>query len=136
MLGKTTMKHATFDGTGSWIDYKAHFEACSSINMWNDRQKGLYLATSLRGQAQTVLGNMETNNVCAYRDLCETLEARFAPTNQTELYQTMLKEKHQKPKETLPELKESIRRLAHLAYPTAPREVKEMIAIQTSSSTL
>ncbi|XP_062566989.1 uncharacterized protein LOC134229288 [Saccostrea cucullata] len=59
-LGKTVMKPATFDGTGSWIDYKAHFEACSSINLWNDRQKGLYLAASLRGQVQTVLGNMKT----------------------------------------------------------------------------
>jgi hypothetical protein len=40
----------------------------------------------------------------------------------------MLREKRQKPKESLPELGESIRRLAHLAYPTAPREVTEMIA--------
>ena len=30
--GKTVMKRAIFDGTGSWIDYKAHFEACCNIN--------------------------------------------------------------------------------------------------------
>ena len=26
--GKTVMKLLTLDSTGSWIDYKAHFEAC------------------------------------------------------------------------------------------------------------
>lgn len=127
-FGKTVMKPATFDGTGSWIDYRAHFEACGNINMWNDRQKGLYLAASLRGQAQTVLGNMRQDNACAYRNLCEALEARFAPANQTELYRAMLREKRQKSTETLHELGESIRRLTHLAYPSAPCEVAEMIA--------
>ncbi|XP_056001631.1 uncharacterized protein LOC130048651 [Ostrea edulis] len=127
-MGKTIMKPATFDGTSSWIDYKAHFEACCSINTWNPRQKSLYLAASLRGQAQTVLGNMKTSTTCTYEDICEALEARFAPTNQTELYRAMLREKRQKATETLPELGESMRRLTHLAYPTAPREVTEMIA--------
>ena len=122
------MKPATYDGVGSWIDYRAHFEACSDINMWNDRQKSLYLAASLRGQAQTVLGNMKSGTACTYMELCDALESRFAPANQTELYRAMLREKRQKAAETLPELGESIRRLAHLAYPTAPREVTEMIA--------
>nr|XP_034319115.1 uncharacterized protein LOC117687074 [Crassostrea gigas] len=40
----------------------------------------------------------------------------------------MLREKRQRANESLPELGESIRHLAHLAYPTAPREVTEMIA--------
>lgn len=126
--GKTIMKPATFDGTSSWIDYKAHFEACCSINLWNPRQKSLYLAASLRRQAQTVLGNIKTGTVYTYEDLCDALEARFAPVNQTELYRAMLREKRQKATETLPELGESIRRLTHLAYPTAPRDVTEMIA--------
>lgn len=126
--GKTVMKSATYDGSGSWIDYKAHFEACSDINSWNMHQKSLYLAASLRGQAQTVLGNMRPGSNRTYLELCDALESRFAPANQTELYRAMLREKRQKPNECLPELGESIRRLAHLAYPTAPREVTEMIA--------
>lgn len=31
--GNSVMKPATYDGTGSWVNYKAHFEACSEINM-------------------------------------------------------------------------------------------------------
>ena len=55
----------------------------------------------------------------------EALEARFAPFNQTELYRAMLRERRRKPSETLPELGESIKRLTHLAYPTASREITE-----------
>ena len=40
----------------------------------------------------------------------------------------MLQVKRQKAAETLPELGGRIRRLAHLAYQTAPKEVTEMIA--------
>ena len=50
------IKPATFDGTGHWKDYKAHFDACSELNKWTYKEKGLYLAVSLRGQAQGVFG--------------------------------------------------------------------------------
>ena len=121
-FGKTVMKAATFDDTRSWIDYKARFQACDGINMRNDKQNGLYLAASLRGPMQKVLGNINTDNECAYRELCEVLEARFAPANHTELSRAMLEERRQKSNETLPELGDSIRTLIHLACPTAPQK--------------
>lgn len=37
---------AANDGNGQWIDYHAHFEACSEINGWSYVTKGLYLETS------------------------------------------------------------------------------------------
>ena len=54
----TMMKRATYAGSGPWLDYKAHFEACAKLNGWSDEQKGLYLSVSLRGQAQGVFGNL------------------------------------------------------------------------------
>lgn len=65
-FGKTMMKLLSFDSTESWIDYKAHFEACCSIHAIdrNNRQKSGYSAASLRGQAQMVLGNMNIDNAC------------------------------------------------------------------------
>lgn len=71
---------------------------------------------------------MRTGSNGTHTELCDALETRFAPANQTELYRAILREKRQKANECLPEPGESIRRLAHLAYPTAPREVTEMIA--------
>ena len=52
------VKPATYDGTGHWKDYKAHFDACAELNKWTDKEKGLYLAVSLRDQAQGVFGNL------------------------------------------------------------------------------
>ncbi|XP_056014993.1 uncharacterized protein LOC130052872 [Ostrea edulis] len=122
------IKPATFDGTGSWVDYKSHFEACSSLNQWTDSEKGLYLSVSLRGQAMSVLGNLPKQLTRSYEEIVVALEDRFAPANQTELYRVQLRERRQKATESLPELGQSIRRLTHLAYPTAPNDVRETLA--------
>jgi hypothetical protein len=58
---KNIVKPATYDGKGPWLDYKSHFDACSEINHWSDKEKGLYMAVSLRGQAQGVLGVSRTS---------------------------------------------------------------------------
>jgi hypothetical protein len=50
-----------YEGKGSWLDYKSHFDVCAKINDLTDTEKGLYLAASLRGQAQGVLGNLPLN---------------------------------------------------------------------------
>ena len=68
------MKPATFDGNGSWMDYTAHFEACAELNNWTKEQKGL--------------GAGKHN----YDELVTTLEDRFAPPNQTELYRVQLRD--------------------------------------------
>ncbi|KAH3827771.1 hypothetical protein DPMN_129713 [Dreissena polymorpha] len=52
------MTPATYDGTGSWQDYKAHFDACAKINKWTESEMGLYMAVPLRGQAQGVFGHL------------------------------------------------------------------------------
>ena len=75
------IKPATFDGSGSWVDYKSHFEACSSLNQWTDREKGLYLSVSLRGQAMSVLGNLSKQSVKDYEEIVVALEDRVAPAN-------------------------------------------------------
>ena len=121
------IKPATFDGSGSWLDYKAHFDVCAELNGWSDKEKGMYLAVSLRGQAQGVFGNIGSKS-SDYPMLVAALEERFAPPNQTELYRVQLRERRQKASETLSELGQDIRRLTNLAYSTAPPELKETLA--------
>ncbi|CAG2223335.1 unnamed protein product [Mytilus edulis] len=57
-----------------------------------------------------------------------SLEERFSPANQTELYRTQYRSRRQKASESLPELGSDIRRLANLSYPTAPNDVRETLA--------
>ena len=51
------IKPATYDEKSAWLDYKSHFEACATLGHWSEEDKAMYLAVSLRGQAQSVLGD-------------------------------------------------------------------------------
>ena len=79
------IKPATFDRIGHWKDYKAHLDAYAELNKWTYKEKGLYLAVSLRGQAQGVFGNLGSKSN-DFNELSKALQDRFAPPNQTELY--------------------------------------------------
>ncbi|XP_063431167.1 uncharacterized protein LOC134713784 [Mytilus trossulus] len=122
------IKPSKYDGNTSWIDYLAHFEMCTLVNMWSEHQKGLYLAVSLVGQAQAVLGDLPKEKRQIFSDLVNALQERFAPSSQTELYRCQFKECRQKASETLPGLGQSVRRLSNLAYPTAPLELRDTLA--------
>ena len=97
------------------------------MNGWTDKEKGLYLAVSLRGQAQGVFGNLSSKSN-DYTELSNALQERFAPPNQTDLYRVQLKERRQRATESLTELGQDIWRLINLAYPTAPADLRETLA--------
>jgi oligoendopeptidase F len=86
------------------------------------------LAVCLRGQEQGALGNLPHDQRQDFGKLVRSLEERFSPSNQTELYSTQLRERRQRAAESLPELGQEVRRLANLAYPTGPNDVKETLA--------
>ncbi|CAC5370906.1 unnamed protein product [Mytilus coruscus] len=121
------IKPSQYDGSTPWMDYLSHFEICALVNMWSEHQKGLYLAVSLIGQADAVLGDLPKEKRQIFSDLVYALEERFAPSGQTELYRVQFKERRQKASETLPELGQSVRRLSNLAYPTAPLELRDTL---------
>jgi hypothetical protein len=122
------VKPATYDWSGQWNDYLSHFEPVSLLNKWDEIEKGLYLAASLRGLAQGLLGNQPTGERQSYSKLVKALQDRFSPLNQTELYRTQLRERKQRASEGLPKLGQDIRRLVNLAYPTAPDDVRGILA--------
>ncbi|VDI36538.1 Hypothetical predicted protein [Mytilus galloprovincialis] len=121
------IKPCHYNGSTSWTDYLSHFKMCALVNNWSENRKGLYLAVSLMGQAQAVLGDLPSEKRQNFSDLVSALEERFAPSSQTELYRVQFKERRQRASESLPELGQSIRRLSNLAYPTAPLDVRETL---------
>ncbi|CAC5368127.1 unnamed protein product [Mytilus coruscus] len=117
-----------FFGARPRSSVRSHFDACSQINNWTDKEKGLYLVVSLKGEAQGVFGNLTQEPGQDFKELGKALEERFSPSNQTKLYRTQLRERNQRAVETLPELGQDIRRLTNLVYATAPNEVRETLA--------
>ena len=89
--GKPKLHPTPFDGSCPWDDYKAQFELVAELNGWDDSTKALYLATNLRGPAQTLLGDLDPHQRKDLTALTEALEARFGSASQNELYKAQLR---------------------------------------------
>lgn len=122
------LKPQIYDGTTSWSDYLIQFELVAELNRWDDVTKALYLATSLRSVAQSILEDLDPIGRRHFPSLVDRLSQRFGTENQTELFWVLLNNRTQKPKETLPELAHEIRRLCRLAHPTAQYHILEDLA--------
>ena len=53
---KPHLNYTSLDGSSIWEDYQAQFDSKTDLNSWNVATKAIYLAASLQGPAQTVLG--------------------------------------------------------------------------------
>ena len=113
-----------FDGSIPWRDYKEHFEACAAINDWAFKEKARFLAASLKGVAQQVLGDKSEPS---YHELMQLLERRFGPGQRAEAYLAELRGCQRKPNEPIQELGHVIRRLTALAYPELARDAQDRL---------
>ena len=117
-----------YDGSVVWQDYLTHFSLCAELNIWDERQMATYLAVSLRGPAQQLLGDMTVDRRRNYRTLVEALAARFGYEGQTELFRVQLKSRLKKAGESYPELAQAITRLVARAYPQAPYHLQQTLS--------
>ena len=120
-------KPATFDGTTSWHDYITQFELVAEMNQWSDESKALELATSLRSQAQSVLSDLSYSQRRDYYILVKSLEERFEPENQAELYRAQLKTRTRKKNEALTEYAQEVKKLVRKAYPKATADLRDKL---------
>ena len=125
---KLLQKPTTFDGTTLWESYYAQFEIVAQLNKWNDFQKAAYLATSLKGPALAVLGNLAPEERQNLDVLVVALKNRFGTSHQTELSRMKFKNRIKQKDESLPEMAEDIERLCRLAYPDAPPTLRDVLA--------
>ena len=62
-----------------WQDFRVHFETVATWNGWTNFEKGLQLATCLRGKAQKVLSELKPSQKSDYHTLTTVLAERFNP---------------------------------------------------------
>ena len=94
---------------------------------WDDRQKAIELATSLRDQAVGVLATLAPHQRYDYRSLVAALEARFEPRHQTEMHRAGLRTRLRKRNEPLLALAQDLKKLTWKAFPTANQELCEQM---------
>ena len=123
-------KPPSFDGKSQWEPYTTQFKIIAEMNQWNEEQKGNYLATSLKGFASILLGNLPSGTrqdfIC--KELVAALESRFGSVHQQELHLSKFKSRLRWNEESLQELGEDLEHLARLAYPLAPEKMKDLLA--------
>ncbi|ESO93008.1 hypothetical protein LOTGIDRAFT_162033 [Lottia gigantea] len=82
-----------YDGCSSLEDYLIQFEVSARINRWNNREKAEFLAVSLVGPAQELLGTVNPYTLQEYGALVEALRQRFSPPQLTELNRVTFQKK-------------------------------------------
>ncbi|KAJ8975434.1 hypothetical protein NQ317_000170 [Molorchus minor] len=124
------IKPPTYDGKTSWQTYMKQFDAAANVNNWSESEKATALIVSLRGDALEILQTLNEDQHKSYEELVLQLEMRFGDKHLQQVYQAQLKGRNQRINENLQQYEADIARLVYLAYPTAPRDFIEQLAVQ------
>ena len=124
---KIKLQH--FDGSSDFEEFLSQFKITSEINGWQYREKSLYLAICLTGDARSLLSELDHDGQRDYDTLTEKLANRFGSVNRSEIYRTQLKSRTRNKGETIPQLAQAIKKLVRQAYPGVHQDVVETLAI-------
>lgn len=119
-----------FDSKQPLKEYLMHFERCALINGWNEEEKAMFLAASLRGESRKLLSGLTESEGRQYAKIVERLQLRFGVEKQAELHQARLLTRRQSEGESLQMLATDIRSLVDLAYQDLSTPVQERFAVQ------
>lgn len=121
---RPVVKPKDYDGKSNFEDYKVHFELCSDINGWKEKEKLQFFLVQLQGEAVQFYRDMPDSAKADYQKVCDLFQVRFGSHGQKDLYRARLRIRKRKQGEPLVELAADIRRLINAAYPDMPPEVK------------
>ena len=106
-----------------------HFKRCSVVNGWSKDEAAVFLAASLRGEAQKVLNGMSDSDCRNYAEIVGKLELRFGVEKQRELHQARLHNRRQQEHESVQALAADIGCTSSRAYQDLSPD-KSYLAVQ------
>ena len=124
-----SIKPQTFDGTEDFDEYLSQFKILVDLHRWNYREKSLYLASSLVGNARSVLSELNEDQMRDFNSLVKVLNMRYGSVERSEMYRAQLKNITKKESESLSELAQSIKKLIKRAYPSANQYLLDILAL-------
>ena len=123
------IKPQNYNGTTDFDEFLAQFEVVSELNGWSYREKSLYLASCLTGDARSLFSELDHDGKRDYNTLVEKLASRFGSENRSEIFRTQLKSRTRNKGETIPELAQAVKKLVRQAYPGVGKDVIEILSI-------
>lgn len=116
-ISQFRIKPQQFCGTTDFDEFLSQFEITCEINAWQYREKSLYLANCLTGDARPIHSELDHDGRRDYNTLVEKLANRFGSVNRSEIFRTQLKSRIRSKAESIPELAQAIKKLVRQAYP-------------------
>ena len=123
------LKPQCFGGETDFDDFLSQFEITCEINGWQYREKSLYLANCLTGEARSLLSELDYDGRRDFDTLVEKLANRFGSVNRSEIFRTQLKSRVRNKGESIPELAQAVKKLVRQAYPGVNKDVIETLSI-------
>ena len=111
-----------------WQDFQVHFETVATWNGWTETEKGLQLATCLRGKAQKVLSELKPSQKSDYYTLTSVLAKRFSPPHRENAFRAVFRQRKRQPKESLMDYGCEVSRLAQKAYLEFPYKALDQVS--------
>ncbi|KAH3776619.1 hypothetical protein DPMN_178050 [Dreissena polymorpha] len=110
--------------------YIAYFEDCAELAQWNEKEKLLYLATSLKQQARMHYSSLPVAEKRSCKLLTNRLEQRLRSKRQQNRWLSKMQNRMRGKTETIAAFGDEIRLLSQKAYSTLDQEAQEMLALQ------
>ena len=123
------MKPQTYNGDEDWESYLNHFELCSKLGRWSYYDRVLYLAASLRGNAQVYYMTLMPAERSSYHTPVVKLGLRFSNARQQPMWISRLEARVRRHNESIAELRDDLRRMSQRAYSSLNNDAKEMLAL-------
>ena len=123
------MKPQTYNGDEDWESYFNHFELCAKLGRWSYHDRVLYLAASLRGNAQVNYMTLMPAERSSYHTLVVKLGLRFSNARQQPMWISRLEARVRRQNESMAELGDDLRRMSQRAYSSLNNEAREMLAL-------
>ncbi|KAK3580653.1 hypothetical protein CHS0354_017923 [Potamilus streckersoni] len=124
-----SLKPELFNGKECWEEYISHFENCAELCNWTKRDKVLFLAASLRGQARTYYMSLENEEKRSYDILVARLSQRFGSSRHQNRWLARLEMRKRQPSEPIAALGDDIRQMAQKAFCNLDSKAQESLAL-------
>lgn len=119
-----------FDGTGTWLEWVAHFENVAIVNNWvNADDKLKWLRVRLTGKAQTAFMRFPEATRNNFGEAIVALNRRFNPDSKRELYVAELQSRKKRKDEDWASFGDALKVLADKAYPDLEENARERLAL-------
>ena len=127
---RSNAKPDPYRGDDDWDQYISYFEDLSELAQWTDKEKLLYLATCLKGQARTHYCSLPVQERRSYQILVDRLEQRFGNKKQQTRWLSKMQSRTRGKHESIAAFGDEILLYSRKAYINLDTEAQEMLALQ------